>query len=118
MAAATPGGTLIRAERGSTGIADLAAELRHQMRSEYSEKVETVYADVFFYTLGLAILRLISSEGPIVFMGSQLQGLRFNAMRPFRHDMQIVFQDPYGSLSRSEALKARRAAGPRRRDRG
>ena len=50
-------------------------------------------------TLGLAILRLISSEGPIVFLGKQLQGLRFKAMRPFRHDMQIVFQDPFGSLS-------------------
>jgi microcin C transport system ATP-binding protein len=50
-------------------------------------------------TLGLAILRLISSEGPIVFMGNKLQGLRFKQMRPFRRDMQIVFQDPYGSLS-------------------
>jgi microcin C transport system ATP-binding protein len=50
-------------------------------------------------TLGLALLRLISSEGPIVFMGSALQGLRFKEMRPFRRDMQIVFQDPYGSLS-------------------
>jgi microcin C transport system ATP-binding protein len=50
-------------------------------------------------TLGLAILRLISSEGPIVFMGNELQGLKFKAMRPFRHNMQIVFQDPYGSLS-------------------
>src|SRR5687767_14313532 len=50
-------------------------------------------------TLGLAILRLISSDGPIVFMGKPLQGLRFKQMRPFRHDMQIVFQDPYGSLS-------------------
>jgi len=50
-------------------------------------------------TLGLAILRLISSQGPIVFMGNQLQGLKFKAMRPFRRDMQIVFQDPYGSLS-------------------
>src|SRR4051812_47305826 len=50
-------------------------------------------------TLGLAILRLISSEGPIVFMGKQLQGLKFKEMRPFRRDMQIVFQDPYGSLS-------------------
>jgi microcin C transport system ATP-binding protein len=50
-------------------------------------------------TLGLAILRLISSDGPIVFMGQQLQGLKFKEMRPFRHDMQIVFQDPYGSLS-------------------
>jgi microcin C transport system ATP-binding protein len=50
-------------------------------------------------TLGLAILRLISSKGPIVFLGRDLQGLKFKAMRPFRHDMQIVFQDPYGSLS-------------------
>jgi microcin C transport system ATP-binding protein len=50
-------------------------------------------------TLGLAILRLISSEGPIVFMGHKLNGLRFKDMRPFRRDMQIVFQDPYGSLS-------------------
>jgi microcin C transport system ATP-binding protein len=50
-------------------------------------------------TLGLAILRLISSEGPVVFMGHTIQGLRFKQMRPFRRDMQIVFQDPYGSLS-------------------
>jgi microcin C transport system ATP-binding protein len=50
-------------------------------------------------TLGLALLRLISSDGPIVFLGNQIQGLRFKQMRPFRLDMQIVFQDPYGSLS-------------------
>ncbi len=50
-------------------------------------------------TLGLAILRLISSQGPIVFMGAPLQGLKFKQMRPHRRDMQIVFQDPYGSLS-------------------
>ena len=50
-------------------------------------------------TLGLAILRLISSDGPIVFMGHEVQGLKFKEMRPFRRDMQIVFQDPYGSLS-------------------
>jgi microcin C transport system ATP-binding protein len=50
-------------------------------------------------TLGLAILRLISSNGPIVFMGKDVQGLKFKEMRPIRHDMQIVFQDPYGSLS-------------------
>src|SRR5262249_4758118 len=50
-------------------------------------------------TLALAILRLIPSDGPIVFMGNPLQGLKFREMRPFRHDMQIVFQDPYGSLS-------------------
>jgi microcin C transport system ATP-binding protein len=50
-------------------------------------------------TLGRAILRLISSEGLIAFMGSDLQGLTFKEMRPHRRDMQIVFQDPYGSLS-------------------
>ena len=50
-------------------------------------------------TLGLAILRLISSNGPVVFMGHTIQGLKFKEMRPYRRDMQIVFQDPYGSLS-------------------
>ncbi|EJW11191.1 Oligopeptide transport system permease protein OppB [Rhodovulum sp. PH10] len=50
-------------------------------------------------TLGLALLRLISSDGPIVFLGHPLQGLKFKEMRPFRRDMQIVFQDPFGSLS-------------------
>jgi len=50
-------------------------------------------------TLGLAILRLISSNGPIVYMGHAIQGLKFKEMRPYRRDMQIVFQDPYGSLS-------------------
>jgi len=50
-------------------------------------------------TLGLAILRLVSSEGPIVFLGSKISGLTFRKMRPFRRHMQIVFQDPYGSLS-------------------
>jgi microcin C transport system ATP-binding protein len=50
-------------------------------------------------TLGLALLRLISSDGPIVFMGKPIQGLKFRDMRPFRREMQVVFQDPYGSLS-------------------
>ena len=50
-------------------------------------------------TLGLAILRLISSDGPIVFLGKNIQGLKFKQMRPFRRDMQIVFQDPFGALS-------------------
>jgi microcin C transport system ATP-binding protein len=50
-------------------------------------------------TLGLALLRLISSNGPIVFLGNNIQGLRFKQMLPFRRDMQIVFQDPFGSLS-------------------
>jgi microcin C transport system ATP-binding protein len=50
-------------------------------------------------TLGLAILRLVSSDGPIVFLGNKITGLTFKKMRPFRRQMQIVFQDPYGSLS-------------------
>jgi microcin C transport system ATP-binding protein len=50
-------------------------------------------------TLGLALLRLISSDGPIVFLGNNIQGLRFKQMLPFRRDMQIVFQDPFGALS-------------------
>ena len=50
-------------------------------------------------TLGLALLRLISSEGPIVYLGSRIDGYGSKAMRPLRRDMQIVFQDPYGSLS-------------------
>ncbi len=50
-------------------------------------------------TLGLALLRLISSKGPIVFLGKDIQGFNFKQMRPLRRDMQIVFQDPFGSLS-------------------
>ncbi len=50
-------------------------------------------------TLALAIMRLIPSEGPVVFMGHDIQGLRGRAIRPLRADMQIVFQDPFGSLS-------------------
>jgi microcin C transport system ATP-binding protein len=50
-------------------------------------------------TLGLALLRLISSSGPIVFLGKDIQGRRFKEMLPIRRDMQIVFQDPFGSLS-------------------
>jgi microcin C transport system ATP-binding protein len=50
-------------------------------------------------TLGLALLRLISSDGPIVYLGQNIQGLSSKDMRPLRKNMQIVFQDPYGSLS-------------------
>ncbi|HEX2581147.1 MAG TPA: ABC transporter ATP-binding protein [Dongiaceae bacterium] len=50
-------------------------------------------------TLGLALLRLIASEGSILYRGQELQGLGRQAMRPFRREMQIVFQDPFGSLS-------------------
>lgn len=50
-------------------------------------------------TLALAMMRLIQSEGRIVFMGRDIDGLADRQMRPLRSDMQIVFQDPYGSLS-------------------
>ena len=50
-------------------------------------------------TLGLALLRLVSSEGPIVYLGNRIDGYDSKRMRPIRRDMQIVFQDPYGSLS-------------------
>jgi len=50
-------------------------------------------------TLGLALLRLVASTGRIRFEGRELAGLGAAEMRPLRRDMQIVFQDPYGSLS-------------------
>lgn len=50
-------------------------------------------------TLGMALTRLISSEGRIVFLGEDVNQYSFRQMRPFRDRMQVVFQDPYGSLS-------------------
>ncbi len=50
-------------------------------------------------TLALAMMRLIQSEGRISFQGADIQHLNQRQMRPLRSEMQIVFQDPYGSLS-------------------
>jgi microcin C transport system ATP-binding protein len=50
-------------------------------------------------TLGMALIRLQSSTGEIVFEGHDLQGLSSRTLRPLRREMQVVFQDPYGSLS-------------------
>ena len=50
-------------------------------------------------TLGLGLLRLIGSEGAIRFQGQRIDGLPSKAVRPLRRHMQIVFQDPFGSLS-------------------
>jgi len=50
-------------------------------------------------TLGFALLRLIKSEGRIVFMGQDIAALKTNALRPLREKMQVVFQDPYSSLN-------------------
>jgi len=71
-------------------------------------------------TLGLALLRLISSEGEIRFQGQRIDGLPAKAVRPLRRHMQIVFQDPFGSLSPrlsisqivGEGLEVHKLGGP------
>ncbi len=50
-------------------------------------------------TLALGVMRLLSSEGQISFIGQDVQGLKNRQLQPLRKDMQMVFQDPYGSLS-------------------
>ncbi len=50
-------------------------------------------------TLGLALTRLISSQGRISFVGKDIASYSFMEMRPLRNQLQVVFQDPYGSLS-------------------
>jgi len=50
-------------------------------------------------TLALALIRLETSKGSISFQGNNIQGYNSRKMRPFRKEMQIVFQDPFGSLS-------------------
>jgi len=50
-------------------------------------------------TLGLALMRLISSQGRIAFVGKDIENYSFRQMRPLRNAMQVVFQDPFGSLS-------------------
>ena len=50
-------------------------------------------------TLGLALTRMIRSEGRIAFVGKDIGDYSFKQMKPLRDKMQIVFQDPYGSLS-------------------
>jgi microcin C transport system ATP-binding protein len=70
-------------------------------------------------TLGLALLRLVASSGAIRFDGRALEGLSGGAMRPLRRELQIVFQDPFASLSPrlsigqivEEGLKVHRLGG-------
>jgi microcin C transport system ATP-binding protein len=50
-------------------------------------------------TLGLALTRMISSQGEVDFGGRDISHLTFKGMRPLRREIQIVFQDPFGSLS-------------------
>jgi microcin C transport system ATP-binding protein len=70
-------------------------------------------------TLGLALLRLIDSEGEIVFDGTRLDEMSGKALRPLRRELQIMFQDPFSSLSPrlsigqivEEGLKVHKIAG-------
>ena len=55
-------------------------------------------------TLAMALLRLIKSQGEITMDGVAVQGLNYNSLQPFRASMQIVFQDPYGSLSPRQSV--------------
>jgi microcin C transport system ATP-binding protein len=55
-------------------------------------------------TLGLALLRLLRSDGRIQFRGRELQGLGSRVLRPLRREMQMVFQDPYGALSPRQSV--------------
>ncbi|MCP5195738.1 MAG: ABC transporter ATP-binding protein [Gammaproteobacteria bacterium] len=72
-------------------------------------------------TLGLALLRLLSSQGAIRFEGRRIDHQPDKVLRPLRRSMQIVFQDPYGSLSPrlsvgeiiEEGLRVHRLAGDR-----
>ncbi|MBZ4024047.1 microcin ABC transporter ATP-binding protein [Rhodobacter sp. TJ_12] len=50
-------------------------------------------------TLALALMRLIESDGPILYAGQDISRWQSKQLRPLRRDMQIVFQDPFGSLS-------------------
>ena len=75
-------------------------------------------------TLGQAILRLLDSSGSIRFQGEALDNLSQKQMRPWRKQMQVVFQDPYGSLSPrmsvqqiiSEGLEVHAPCSPQERD--
>jgi microcin C transport system ATP-binding protein len=72
-------------------------------------------------TLGQAILRLVESEGSIRFGNKQLSLLNQRLMRPLRRQMQVVFQDPFGSLSPRMSVQqiiSRRPADSRHRHRG
>ena len=56
-------------------------------------------------SLGLGILRLINSSGPIVYCGNRLDGLVAKKLKTLRRDLQIVFQDPFSSLSPRLSLR-------------
>lgn len=69
-------------------------------------------------TLGLALARLISSKGRISFIGNDINGYSFKAMRPLRDRLQVVFQDPFGSLSPRMSISDIIAEGLKVHERG
>jgi microcin C transport system ATP-binding protein len=69
-------------------------------------------------TLGLALMRLIASQGRIAFKGEDIAGRSFRGMRILRNRMQVVFQDPYGSLSPRMSVGEIVAEGLRVHERG
>ncbi|MGV2122111.1 ABC transporter ATP-binding protein [Agrobacterium vitis] len=69
-------------------------------------------------TLGLALARLISSEGRIGFLGNNIDGYSFKQMRPLRDRLQVVFQDPFGALSPRMSVGDIIAEGLRVHERG
>lgn len=69
-------------------------------------------------TLGLALARLISSQGRISFLGNDINTFSYKAMRPLRDRLQVVFQDPYGSLSPRMSIGDIIAEGLRVHERG
>jgi Ca-activated chloride channel family protein len=93
-------GTIVRATKGTTGIETIASELRRQMKSELAERVETVYADVYYYPLGLAILLLVVE----VFVGEA-------ALRTFVRRAPPRPARPAGFTGAAAAVAASRA-GP------
>ena len=56
-------------------------------------------------SLGLGILRLIESEGPILYLGKRIDNISTQELKPLRKNLQIVFQDPYSSLSPRLSLR-------------
>ncbi|MEE8444646.1 MAG: ATP-binding cassette domain-containing protein, partial [Alphaproteobacteria bacterium] len=75
-------------------------------------------------SLALGLLRLIASQGPVLYAGQDIQGWRSARLAPLRREMQVVFQDPFGSLSPrmsvgeivAEGLKIHRIGDPAERE--
>jgi Ca-activated chloride channel family protein len=85
-------GKVVRAERGSTGIDQIAAELKKQMRSELGEKVETVYADVYQWPLMAAILLLVAE----VFVGDSPRRIFVRRVPPLATKAQLRLRRALG----------------------